>query len=144
MQLLQLRRRFQDGQGSIARSRLTWDQWIQPHALAHRYRCRLEHKLREYPTVVCMEPALSALADGRKLPHVYTHVEPICMCLFMRRRECWDDGMSLANVVMPLAFFWLAHFEEWLYSGVWRGGGTHDIIPEAPVTIPIFPSELDL
>jgi hypothetical protein len=141
VQLKLLQRRFPEGEGSIVRSQLTWYQWIRPHALAHPYRCRLQHKLSEYPMVCCIEPALTVLAAGRKLPHVYTHVEPICLCLFRRWRECWNDEMSLANIVMPLAFFWLAQFEEWLYSGVWRGGGTHEIAPEPPTAVPEFPEE---
>jgi hypothetical protein len=60
----------------------------------------------------------------------------------MRRRECWNDSMNLADLVVPLTFFWLANFEEWLYSGVWRGGGTHETKCEAPTSVPLFPGEL--
>jgi hypothetical protein len=141
-QLMRLQRRFPDGTGGIFRSRLTWELAIQPHALAHTYHCQLEHKLQDYPKVYCLEPALSVLAAGRKLPHVYCRTEPICMCLFMRRRECWNDSMNLADLVVPLTFFWLANFEEWLYSGVWRGGGTHETKCEAPTSVPLFPGEL--
>jgi hypothetical protein len=140
-QLLRLMHRFPDGTGQIVRSQLSWDQSIQPHILAHNYLCRLEFKLETYPKVYCLTPALSVLAEGRTLPHVYTRTEPICMCLFMRNRECWNDSMVLADVVIPLAFYWLAHFEEWLYSGVWRGGGTHAIKPNAPKVMPIFPDD---
>ncbi len=141
VQLKLLQRRFPEGEGSIVRSQLTWHQWIRPHALAHRYQCRLRHKLDEYPTVHCLKPALSVLAPGRELPHVYTRVEPICLCLFRRGRECWSNEMNLANVVVPLTFFWLAEFEEWLYSGIWRGGGTHEIKPEPPTAMPVFPED---
>lgn len=63
------------------------------------------------------------------------------MCLFMRRLECWNDGMILSKIVVPLAYYWLANFEDWLFSGVWRGGGTHPVDPEVPASLPIFPGE---
>ncbi len=140
VQLLHLQRRFV-GSGEIRRSRLMWTQTIQPHPLAHVYRCRLEHTLGEYPQMYCLDPLLSVLAAGRKLPHVRTRTEPIEMCLFMRRVECWTDDMFLANVTVPLASYWLAHFEEWLFSGHWRGGGTHEIDFVAPASLPVFPSD---
>lgn len=140
VQLLHLQRRFV-GAGEIRRSRLIWTQTIQPHSLAHAYRCRLEHTLEEFPQMFCLDPQLTVLAVGRELPHVRTRVEPIEMCLFMRRIECWTDDMILANVAVPLASYWLAHFEEWLFSGHWRGGGTHEIDFVAPASLPVFPSD---
>lgn len=137
-QLHSLRTRFPEGSGSIVRSRLTWEQTITPHPLSHTYLCRVEYAMRNYPLVYCLDPQLSTLAAGRKLPHVYSRKEPICMCLFMRRQECWNDTMVLARVVLPLAYFWLAHFEEWLFSGVWRGGGTHDTPIDPPKHTPYF------
>lgn len=142
VQLIYLKRRFPDGMGEVRRGRLIWYQRIQPHSLAHVYCCRLEHTFEEYPCVYCLEPALSVLSAGRRLPHVYTREEPICLCLFMRGRQSWHDGMILADVVVPLAFYWLASFEDWLFSGEWRGGGTHAIEPEAPSALPVFPSEI--
>jgi hypothetical protein len=141
VQLLLLQRRFPEGKGEIHRSRLIWRLRIRPHVLAHEYNCRLEHSLENYPAMYCVDPPLSALAGSRRLPHVYTREEPICLCLFMKRRECWNDGMILADVVVPLAFYWLANFEDWLFSGEWRGGGTHAIAPEAPSHLPVFPGE---
>jgi hypothetical protein len=140
-QLHSLRVRFPAGSGSIVRGRLTWEQAITPHALSHTYFCRLEYSMLTYPSVYCLDPQLSLFAAGRRLPHVYTRDEPVCMCLFMRRRECWNDTKLLARVVIPLAYFWLAQFEEWLFSGAWRGGGTHDTPPEPPKQTPRFHSE---
>lgn len=140
-QHLHLQRRFA-GNGEIRRSQLRWDQVIRPHSLAHAYRCRLEHTLGDYPRVFCVDPKLSEIAGARKLPHARSRTEPIELCLFMYRRECWNDTMKLADVVVPLTAYWLAHFEEWLFSGHWRGGGTHEIEAIAPTELPIFHEEL--
>ena len=138
---MHLRGRYPEGHGHVARSRLVWRQNIRPHCLAHTYSCRLEHTLGEYPVVYCVEPRLSSLAEGRNLPHVYSRTEPISLCMFMHKRECWNDGMILANTVVPLAFYWLANFEDWLFSDNWRGGGTHSVAPTKFTHSPIFPGE---
>jgi hypothetical protein len=44
-------------------------------------------------------------------------------------------------VVVPLAVYWLEFFEEWLFTGVWRGGGTHEINPSPPTQPPAFPTD---
>lgn len=141
VQRLHLQRRYA-GYGEIRRSQLRWEQVIRPHSLAHAYRCRLEHTLGDYPRVFCLEPTLSEIAGARKLPHVRSRTEPIELCLFMYQRESWNDTMKLADVVVPLTAYWLAHFEEWLFSGYWRGGGTHEIEPAAPTEPPVFPEDL--
>jgi hypothetical protein len=138
VQLLRLKTRFPHGEGRIRRERLTWNQTICPHTLAHTYRCRLEYAVGEYPKIYCVDPPLSELVSDRELPHVFTHDEPVCMCLFMRTRDCWNDRMLLANIVIPLAYYWLAHFEDWLFSGVWRGGGTHPVDVCPPLNTPRF------
>lgn len=143
VQLMHLRRLHPDGRGEVRRDRLFWQQDIRPHALAHRYRCRLEHTLGDYPLMYCIDPPLSALAEGRRLPHVRTRTEPIALCLFVYGPKCWHGQMLLGDVVVPLAFYWLAHFEEWLFTGVWRGGGTHEIEPDTPAAPPLFPGDLN-
>jgi hypothetical protein len=139
IQLSRLKERFPQGFGEIQKSHLIWNQEIRPHILAHDYSCRLEYSLGEHPKMLCMYPALSLLAKGRTLPHVYSSSEPVCLCLFMKRNECWNDSMMLADVVVPLSYYWLANFEDWLFSGEWRGGGTHPIGFSPPQTIPEFP-----
>lgn len=142
VQLAHLSRQYPDGQGALRKSRLFWNMEILPHVLAHRYKCRLEYSLNAYPDFYCLEPALTELAAGRPLPHVYSRDEPTSMCLFRRDYECWNDSMLLAKVVVPLAFYWLANFEEWLFSGEWRGGGTHAIKPSPPAAPPTFASDI--
>lgn len=135
-----LRKLFPDGSGAIQRDKLTWTQTIQPHVLAHAYTCRLEFSCRNYPVVYCVDPELSKLAVGRTLPHVRQSSEPVQLCLFVYCKESWTDDMSLAKVIVPLTYYWLSNFEEWLYSGVWRGGGTHEITPDSPSGLPDFAS----
>lgn len=52
--------------------------------------------------------------------------------------------MSLAEIVVPMAYYWLACFEDWLFSGDWNGGATHEITVDPPKDQPVFPSDLEL
>ena len=136
VQLLHLKKLFPEGEGRISRSRLSWIQTIRPDSLACTYTCQVEHTLGGYPEVHCLEPKLSALADGRQIPHVYRSTEPVSLCLFFRDRTAWHDGLILARMVVPLAYSWLAFFEDWLFSGEWRGGGTHPVLSSPPTVLP--------
>lgn len=136
-----LRALYPEGRGSVCRDRLIWLQRIRPHPLYHEYLCRLEYSTHRYPDFYVIDPPLSQLAGGRKLPHVRTREEPIAVCLFFFEETCWAPHMLLGKIVVPMAFFWLACFEEWLFSGEWRGGGTHPITPSAPTVEPKFPED---
>lgn len=143
VQLMHLRREFPAGSGAVVRDKLVWIQKIRPHPLFHEYLCRIEYVIGLNPKVFVLDPPLTTLAAGRDLPHVRTHEEPIALCLFVYHEACWNGMMILAKVVVPMTYFWLASFEEWLFSGEWRGGGTHSIEPSAPTVPPIFPADLD-
>lgn len=144
VQLMHLKRLYPTGAGGVVRDQIVWLQRIRPHALAHEYLCRLEYSRHWYPRVYIVEPKVTVLASERKLPHVRTEEEPIAMCLFYQEDACWHSGMLLAEIVVPMAYYWLACFEDWLFTGEWHGGGTHDIAPHPPGASPIFPSDLNL
>ena len=136
---MHLRHAFPEGCGEIHRSRLNWTHPIRPHALAHTYTCKIVYGLEDYPEIFCLNPKLSALAGVRKLPHVYSWTESISLCLFRRTSDAWNSRMILAKTAIPLTYAWLAFFEDWLFSGEWRGGGTHPIEVSPPSSIPFRP-----
>jgi hypothetical protein len=71
-----------------------------------------------------MDPDLVRLADGRKLPHVYSE-DPVELCLFRPRYFEWDESVPLDRTIVPWIYLWLFYFEEWLISDQWKGGGEH-------------------
>lgn len=144
VQHMHLKQLYPEGQGSVVRDRLVWLQRIRPHPLCHEYLCRFEYSLDGYPKAYVLDPPLTQLAAGRDLPHVRSSREPVAMCLFVYDETCWNPTMLFGKVVVPMAFFWLACFEDWLFSGEWRGGGTHSITPCVPSATPIFPSDFDI
>jgi hypothetical protein len=97
-QHLHLKRLHPAGVGRITKDRLEWWQRIRPHALAHEYLCRLEYCRYWYPKMCVIDPPLTQLAAGRKLPHVRSTEDPV----FTARRDqgpffCQScrDAMSL-------------------------------------------------
>ncbi|WP_297494684.1 hypothetical protein [Acidocella sp.] len=76
------------------------------------------------PTVFVEQPDLVALAEGRKIPHVYSEA-PLKLCLYLPGSGEWHCGLLIANTIVPWAALWLYFFEEWLISDEWKGGGQH-------------------
>ncbi len=64
------------------------------------------------------------MATGRHIDHMYSQ-ENCELCLYLPWAGEWTPAMALANTVLPWACEWLLHFEAWLFTGVWGGGGIH-------------------
>lgn len=87
----------------------------------------LRLKEGDCPTVIVRAPDLNALADGKKLPHVYQQ-RPARLCLYLPGKGEWSDAEKLSDTIIPWSVEWLHCFEIWLRTGEWTGGGEH---PEA-------------
>lgn len=130
------------GLGTIARGRLIWRCDLSPTPLSRIYSVRIEYVLGSPPDVFVESPDLRVLANGMKLPHVYSET-PICLCLYLPGSDQWGSWMLLDRTVVPWTLLWLFYFEEWLRTGEWGGGGRHpngtvdrfgeDLIP--PLTV---------
>jgi hypothetical protein len=84
---------------------------------------KLGYKLHDVPRVHVVHPNLAVRA-GEKLPHVY---EGNRLCLYLPRAAEWTRSMLLAETIVPWALEWLLHYEVWLATGTWTGGGQHPI-----------------
>jgi hypothetical protein len=112
------------GSGKLGPGRLTWRFVTSPTPFSRRYRLRIEYQQSEVPRVLVEDPNLVDLADGRRLPHVYTQ-QPPRLCLYLPGTGEWTPAMRLDQTVVPWAILWLFYFEEWLVSNEWKGGGMH-------------------
>lgn len=115
-------------QSSIRRLRrqvLVWEGQIQPSTLSDVYQLRISYRLGKRPTVIVYGDNLQRV-DDPKLPHHF-HVDPerkqIQMCLHLPGE--FNDRMLLAKTILPWASEWLLHYEVWLATGEWYGGGVH-------------------
>jgi hypothetical protein len=95
-----------------------------PTPFSRRYGLRIDYRHGRVPRVFVEHPNLVALADGRRLPHVYAQ-QPPRLCLYLPGTGEWTSAMRLDQTIVPWAFLWLFYFEEWLVSNEWKGGGMH-------------------
>ena len=122
-QLADLQRLYPHGEGRLIANRLIWHCVLQPSAFSRKYLLEVTYLLGEFPTTIVLDPSPRELAGGRKPPHVYAGSgDPLC--LFYPAAREWSSSMPISRTIVPWACEWLLHFEAWLYSGVWEGGGT--------------------
>lgn len=100
---------------------------ISPSAFGRQYQCLLLMKPdSRMPTMLVLEPDLVVLAEGRRAPHIYPHVGPgVSLCLWWPKRREWHPQMKLVDSYLAWTAAWLWHFEDWLATGKWSGGGEH-------------------
>lgn len=111
--------------------RLTWRFYCQPSPLARTYAMQIDYAQGCVPKTTVLDPDLSALADGRHIPHVYGET-PMRLCLYLPRAEEWHAGLRIDETIVPWTYLWLDYFEEWLWSDEWKGGGVHPNAPPEP------------
>jgi hypothetical protein len=95
---------------------------VQPTPLNAVYRVRIEYRLGEHPKVWVEEPALVPRVEGGRIPHVYPGPRP---CLFYPPNREWRPDRLLATSILPWLLLWLFHYESWIVTGSWEGGGVH-------------------
>ena len=115
------------GSGRLTRKGLEWRYSAKPTPVSRTYQLRMTYTLAAAPDVTVTWPTLVGLADGRRLPHVYSQ-DPARLCLYMPSTGEWRRQLTLAATVVPWSALWLYYFEDWLASGVWRGGGQHPTV----------------
>lgn len=78
------------------------------------------------PEMFVLNPDLMALADEASLPHIYPSKGlDTKLCLWWPKQREWLPQMKLAETYIAWTSEWLWHFEDWLATGVWAGGGEH-------------------
>jgi hypothetical protein len=102
---------------------LSWHFEIMPSPLSKTYEVRLDYTLGKPPQVYVLTP-LTLAKGATRLPHVYD-TKKQRLCLYYPDGQQWNASMPLAKTIVPWIYDWLYHFEIWLGSGVWQGGGIH-------------------
>lgn len=113
-----------EGVGRLGGNVLTWRHQVSPTVFSRAYDARIEYRQDRSPQVYIDGPDLTALANGRRLPHVYNQF-PSRLCLFLPGSAQWGPWRRLDQTVVPWTALWLLYFEEWLVSDSWAGGGLH-------------------
>lgn len=46
-------------------------------------------------------------------------------CLYYPKAKEWSESMLIADTIVPWLAEWLFHYEIWVLTGQWEGGGIH-------------------
>ena len=112
-----------EGVGTLSDKKLSWQMAVQPTPLARSYQVNISYLPGETPSVQIADPDLELLASGRPLPHVYN--KPLRLCLNLPGTGEWEPKKRIDLTIVPWTYLWLYYFEDWLWTGDWKGGGRH-------------------
>ncbi len=126
VQAMNIKHMFTDGiVNTVHDQQLIWTQTISPSPLGGLYKVKLVYHLNKAPKVYVLDPKPLPLAKGeKKLPHCY-HQKEQHLCLYYPDGKEWNKTMLLSATVIPWTYEWLYHYEIWLGTGEWTGGGVH-------------------
>lgn len=121
IQQVVLKQRFPDSCSHIRSSQLIWKGLLTPTVLSKIYTVQVCYKLSKSPEVSVIDPNLET-RNGENPPHLYSGDR---LCLYLPQTNEWDKNMLLADTIIPWTSEWLFHYEVWLATGEWCGGGIH-------------------
>lgn len=104
---------------------IIWTGTVTPSPLSASYTLRLHYRYNNGAKVYVIDPKPLQLANGKSvLPHVYSTPEQQ-LCLYYPEDNEWDTSMYYVKTLIPWACEWLVHYECWVATGTWHGGGIH-------------------
>lgn len=126
IQKARIKNLFKDGvfKGTRKSNDFIYELNITPTPLSKSYTIQLRYK-NHIPTVYVISPMpLELHGKEKRLPHIYNQKEQR-ICLYYPSNDEWDSSQYLADTIIPWASEWLFHYEIWLSTGEWQGGGIH-------------------
>lgn len=121
LQAHHLRQVFPTGTLRIKRSHLSWTGRLRPTAFSDDYGISLTYSLNDKPRVTVPDRTRQ-WRGNRRPPHLYPDDS---LCLYYPAAREWRRDMFLSNTVLPWTAEWLFHYEVWMATGTWTGGGIH-------------------
>ena len=97
---------------------------IQPTPLSKVYTLLLVYKERGIPYVYVLSPNLQQESGILTIPHLYDS-NKLRLCLYYPSYNEFESNDYIAEQVVPWIKLWLYHYEVWLYTKEWLGGGIH-------------------
>lgn len=109
----------------IHTNRLIWKTTLQPSELSLAYEIKIVYTLGQSPRCTSYHPNHWHWQTVRNVClHVYDHVKQQ-LCLYYGPAREWTPDKMIADTIVPWASEWLLHYEFWLVTGIWHGGGIH-------------------
>ena len=99
-----------------------WVGTLCPTELSDTYRLQIRYVLGAHPKINVIAPALRNISSTERIPHTYADGS---LCLYWPAYGEWSGQRFIADTIIPWASLWLVHYEYWLATGEWHGGGEH-------------------
>ena len=116
---------FPDSKYSVRQNILVWKGYLQPTYLSPKYLIKVVYQRENHPNVYVMDPKPLVLAKEKsKLEHVYD-TDKQHLCIYYKRAKEWNETKFIADTIIPWTSEWLFHYEIWVTTGAWHGGGIH-------------------
>jgi hypothetical protein len=83
------------------------------------------------PRVYVLDPPLMPRIPGGRIEHLYWrepvagNIPPPDLCLYDPRSDTWDEGLLLADTIIPWICDWLCAYELWHATGIWHAPNSH-------------------
>jgi hypothetical protein len=112
-----LKRDFSFGVSTIVKGKtLEWVGKLKSSPNGGEYKVKLTYEAGDRPKVYVLDPMPLDLATGKK-------TLPQRLCLYYPDGKEWNRSRPI-QTVMIWAIEWLYHYELWLITAEWLGGGT--------------------
>lgn len=122
LQAMKIKSIFPDSKFDFNQNQLIWKYDLSPTPLSRTYSIKMIYTKGKHPDVFVTDPKLTLFQGEKKLPHVY-NTSKQWLCLYVRKASQWNKSMFIADTIIPWISEWLFHYECWLATGVWHGGG---------------------
>jgi hypothetical protein len=124
-QALTLRAYYPSAECDARREVLRWAGKLQPTPMSPLYDIAVNYELGSPPKIYVLKPKLE-IPKGKKLPHTYNQKKQrICLYYPNGNHPDWNRSQPISTTIIPWASEWLLHYEIWLATGEWIGGGIH-------------------
>ncbi len=93
--------------------------------MSTNYYIKVVYQREKHPNVYVIEPKPLILPEGKsKLEHIYS-TDKQHLCIYYKKAKEWNETMFIADTIIPWTSEWLYHYEIWVATGIWHGGGIH-------------------
>jgi hypothetical protein len=125
-QIRLLKQYYPNGEITLDKNKgFEWVCSLKASPLGDIYKVKVTFEKEGKPKVYVVEPVKLLLAGNQlKLKHVYDH-EKQQLCLYYPKNNEWHEGKMIASTIVPWTIEWLYHYELWLITEEWLGGGIH-------------------
>jgi len=132
VQITQRQVRYRDEELDLSGTRLldtmTWTGDICPGQLSDTYTVNFEFTDSDHRVYINVIAPVLDPGAADELPHV-NHDGTVCLHDFHE----WDQSQPIATTIIPWTYEWLYHYELWMGTGTWTGGGGTYTKPVRPL-----------